>query len=241
MLLDMKAPLFIREITAEERQQLEAGLRSKSAFTLRCCQMLLASADKQTVKQITERFGFAPQSVRSVLHAQPDMHAWTADKPLRLVEKEVDKRDKEPKEICCYGVLLPQGDQPDKMLLRFVDGRPVSQVTCDYLAWLAEKMAAQGKTALVLIWDNASWHISKIVKSWLKDHNRTVKQKGGCRLVVCFLPSKSPWLNNIEPKWVHGKRAIVEPTRTLTATELIERICGYYQCEHEAPIIQQPC
>ena len=26
-----------------------------------------------------------------------------------------------------------------------------------------------------------------------------------------FLPSKSPWLNNIEPKWVHGKRAIVEP------------------------------
>ena len=93
------------------------------------------------------------------------MHAWTAEKPLRLVEKEVDKRDKEPKAICCYGVLLPQGDQPDKMLLRFVDGRPVSQVTCDYLAWLAEKMAAQGKTALVLIWDNASWHISKIVKS----------------------------------------------------------------------------
>ena len=173
--------------------------------------------------------------------AQPDMHAWTDDKPLRLVEKESDKADQERKAICCYGVLLPQGDQPDKMLLRFVDGRPISQVTCDFLLWLAEKMVAQGKTAVVLVWDNATWHASKMVRAWLKAHNRAVKEKGGCRLIVCFLPIKSPWLNNIEPKWVHGKRAIVEPTRTLTATELIERICAYYQCEHEAHLTQALC
>ena len=92
--------------------------------------------------------------------AQPNMFVWTADKPLRLVEKDVDQGDPDRKAICCYGVLLPQGDQPDKMLLRFVDGRPVSQVTIDYLGWLAEKMTLQGKKALVLIWDNAScaWH-----------------------------------------------------------------------------------
>ena len=68
-----------------------------------------------------------------------------------LVEKEADKADKERNAICCYSVLLAQGEQTGKMLLRFVDGRPVSQVTCDYLAWFAEKMAALGKTALVLI------------------------------------------------------------------------------------------
>jgi len=127
------------------------------------------------------------------------------------------------------------------MLLRFVRGRPVSQVTCDFLGWLAEQMARAGKTALVLIWDNASWHISKMVKNWLKAHNRRVKAEGGCRLVVCFLPSKSPWLNAIEPKWVHGKRAIAEPISTLTAAELVGRVCDYYQCELEPPLTQKVC
>jgi len=33
-----------------------------------------------------------------------------------------------------------------------------------------------------------------------------------------------------EPKWVHGKRAIVEPSRMLTAQELKIRICQYFDC-----------
>lgn len=87
-------------------------------------------------------------------------------------------------------------------------------------------MQAQGKKAMVLIWDNARWHISKAFRNWLKKHNHTVQKQGGCRLLVCFLPRKSPWLNNIEPKWVHGKRAIVEPVSTLTAMQLQERVCA---------------
>ncbi len=31
------------------------------------------------------------------------------------------------------------------------------------------------------------------------------------RIVVCQLPVKSPWLNRIEPHWIHAKRAVVEP------------------------------
>jgi hypothetical protein len=69
MLYGMKTPLFVRELSAEERQQLEAGLRSQSAFTLRRCQILLASADQLAVKHIAQRLGFAPQKVRNVLHA----------------------------------------------------------------------------------------------------------------------------------------------------------------------------
>ena len=42
------------------------------------------------------------------------------------------------------------------MYLRFVSGRPVSQVTTDFLEWLCEQVQAQGKQVLVLIWDNAS-------------------------------------------------------------------------------------
>jgi hypothetical protein len=82
------------------------------------------------------------------------------------------------------------------MLLRFVEGRPVSPVTCAFLAWVAEQLAAEGIRVLALVWDNASWHISREVRAWLRQHNRRVKAAGsGCRLLVCRLPSKSPWLN----------------------------------------------
>ena len=40
----------------------------------------------------------------------------------------------------------------------------------------------------------------------------------------CPLPVKAPWLNAIEPKWVHGKRAIIQPDRKLTAAEVVEYI-----------------
>ena len=90
--------------------------------------------------------------------AQPSLYAWTEDKPLRLVEKEASKADTDRKALACYGLFLPQ---TDTMLLRCVNGRPVSQGTCDYLAWMAERLAHDGKKALVLIWDNASWHRSQ--------------------------------------------------------------------------------
>ena len=65
-------------------------------------------------------------------------------------------------------------------------------------------------------------------------HNRQVKQTGtGVRMVVCPLPVKSPWLNPIEPKWMHGKRRIVELARLLTAEEIAERVCDCFGCVHE--------
>lgn len=50
---------------------------------------------------------------------------------------------------------------------------------------------------------------------------------------------ESPWLNRIEPKWVHGKRAIVEPARLLMAQELKQRVCDYFGCEQTEPLAQQ--
>ena len=82
-----------------------------------------------------------------------------------------------------------------------------------------------------MIWDNASWHISGRVRAWIKAHNRRVKKEGGVRILSCWLPVKAPWLNRIEAKWVHGKRAIIEPERKLTGDEVIERVCDYYGCE----------
>ena len=139
--------------------------------------------------------------------------------------------DADPKALACYGLL--RGDTGG-MLLRFVDGRPVSQVTEDFLAWVCARLHAEGKKALLLVWDNASWHISQRVRAWIRSHNLKAKRAGGVRILACRLPSKSPWLNPIEPKWVHGKRAIVEPARLLSAQEVADRVCAYFGCSHEA-------
>jgi transposase len=157
--------------------------------------------------------------------------------PLQELERAKDDRD--PNALACYGLLLRRRPQhADQMLLRFVDGRPVSAVTIDFLTWSCERLATQDITGLLLIWDNASWHKSQQVREWLRVHNRTVKQTGqGVRIVVCLLPSKSPWLNPIEPKWVHGKRAIAEPDRLLSADELEARVYAYYGCTSEAHLI----
>lgn len=168
--------------------------------------------------------------------AQPALHAWTADAPLRLLERPADQSDPDPKALACYGLLREDTGQ---MLLRFVEGRPVSQVTEDFLACVCAELAAEGKKALLLIWDNASWHISQRVRAWIKAHNRHVKRHGGVRILACRLPTKSPWLNAIEPKWAHGKKAIVEPERKLTAHETIERVCDYYHCEVREPLRQK--
>ena len=112
-----------------------------------------------------------------------------------------------------------------------MDGRPVSSVTTQSLQWSCEKLEAAGKKVLLLIWDNASWHISKEVRRWLGKHNREVKESGkGVRIVSCLLPKQSPWLNAIEPKWVHGKRKVVEPEGLLGTYELAYRVWRVFGC-----------
>ena len=88
-------------------------------------------------------------------------------------------------------------------MLRFVDGRPASHVTTAFLEWVCSQLAAEGKTVLVLIWDNASWHSSREVRLWIREHNRRAKREGGLRILAFKLPVKSPWLNRIERRWVH--------------------------------------
>ena len=151
------------------------------------------------------------------------------------MQKEADAKDTDPKALACYGLFRTDTNQ---MCLRFVAGRPISHVTTAFLSFVLASLSEEGKRVLVMVWDNASWHVSKEVQTWIRTYNRRVKKEGGCRLLVCRLPSKSPWLNAIEPKWVHGKRAVLEPERKLSARELKERLCDYYKCRLLPPIAQ---
>jgi hypothetical protein len=166
----------------------------------------------------------------------PQGSAWAeAKRPLQLVGQSVPKGEK--KAISCYGILARCPGDPawqEQMWLRFVAERPVSALTIQFLEWSGAKAEAQGKRALLLIWDNAGWHMSHEVRSWIRAHNWAVRRRrAGVRIVVCFLPSKSPWLNPIEPKWMHGKRAVAEPDGLLTFEELERRVCLHFDCEME--------
>jgi transposase len=65
----MQPPLFVRPPTEEEQQALAAGLRSADAFTLRRCQIVLASARGDRVPAIARSLGCGQQTVRNALHA----------------------------------------------------------------------------------------------------------------------------------------------------------------------------
>ena len=171
--------------------------------------------------------------------SRPRMRAWQSEKaPVRLVGQSWQKGDPDPKALACYGVLWQKGppQEPDRsqIWLRFVTGRPVSAITIAFLEYCCERLAAQGKRNWLLIWDNAPWHVSKMVRRWLREHNQQVKQTGkGVRILPFFLPTQSPWLNPIEPKWVHAKKAVVEPDGLLSAQQLAERICAHFACSYE--------
>jgi transposase len=162
---------------------------------------------------------------------RPGLHSWVeAGRPTPLMEKEATKDDPEPKALACYGMYLPGLEET---WIRFVDGRPMSAITTRFLGYCCDKLAAAGKEALLMIWDNASWHKSREVRGWIVVHNREVKDSGrGVRIVPCLLPTKSPWLNAIESQWIYSKRKVIEPERLLGAHELADRVCGIFGSPH---------
>ena len=65
----MKPPIFVRSLSQEEREALEAGLRSKDAFVLRRSQILLWSSHGQSPPKIAKSLGCGSQTVRNAIHA----------------------------------------------------------------------------------------------------------------------------------------------------------------------------
>jgi transposase len=352
--------MYVRPLEAEEKQRLAAGLRSRHAFTLRRCQILLASSQGYRPSRIAEALGCATQSVRDALHAfqiegmdclspkskapkrpqciwpkhrdeelrellhqsprnfgkktslwtldlaaevcfekgiterrlsgesirrtlvrlrmnwkraknwmtspdpdyeskkarrdrlirlaanypdwvlgfedevwwsrvaQPKVHIWTDGPPSKVQLLQSDRNDPDPDAISCYGFLRYD---THKVKLRFVDGRPLADITIQFLDWLCWEIDRERKKVLIVVWDDASWHTAGVVPIWVRDHNQEAKRKHKARLVICELPVASPWLNNIEPCWPHAKRAIMELDRKLTAEEITGRVYDHFGCE----------
>jgi transposase len=89
---------------------------------------------------------------------------------------------------------------------------------------LAQAQAA-GKRVLVVIWDNASWHTAQALRRWYYRYNQSAKRTGQVRLLLVALPSRSPWLNPLEPvfgqakRHIVGRRSVAAPGRLKRKTE----------------------
>lgn len=65
----MLPPLYLRPLSETKQTALEQGLRFKDAFTLRRCQILLASARRTQVREIATAVGCSVQTVRNTIRA----------------------------------------------------------------------------------------------------------------------------------------------------------------------------
>lgn len=103
--------------------------------------------------------------------------------------------------------------------------RPNSDETIQFLRWIVLGATLEGKQLVIVVWDNASWHVGKKVKRWIRRYNQQAKRERKVRLLVWHLPKRSPWLNPIEPHWMHGKQRICEPSeQELLPHELQRRL-----------------
>jgi transposase len=64
----MRPPLYVRPLTEAEWAALSAGCRSSDSFTLRRCQILLASARAERAPDIARTLSCGDQTVRNAIH-----------------------------------------------------------------------------------------------------------------------------------------------------------------------------
>lgn len=128
--------------------------------------------------------------------------------------------------LACYG---PLRDDTRQVYLHFTWGQPDRQATIDYLQRLLALACSRPKHYLVVIGDHARWHLARQVRAWLKYYKQQATATGDVHLLVCPLPSKSPWLNPIEPRWPHPKRQTLEPSpEPLPPHPLRQRLFQYF-------------
>jgi transposase len=144
---------FVRTLTPAERQRLQDGLRSAEAFTLRRCQILLASDQGQSPARIARNLGCTARSVRNAIHA------FAVEGQDCLTEKSSRPKNARP-------VLDASFHEPLRHLLHQSPrayGKPHSTWT---LALVAQVCHAQGWTPRVLSLDTIRLAIQRIGVSW---------------------------------------------------------------------------
>jgi hypothetical protein len=69
------------------------------------------------------------------------------------------------------------------------------------------------------------------LRQWIRTYNRAAKQTGEPCLLTWLLSQQSPWLNPIEPRWIHAKQVVCEPDGELSSAELKRRLGIHFDTE----------
>lgn len=80
--------------------------------------------------------------------------------------------------------------------------------TWTHLKRVIRRYARQGVGALVILWDNAPWHVAQRVHRRLDRYNRWAKRHGRLRVLLFALPVRAPWLMPLEAVFRQTKRAV---------------------------------
>jgi DDE superfamily endonuclease len=92
--------------------------------------------------------------------------------------------------------------------------------TWQHLKGVIRRYAGQGVRALVILWDNAPWHVAAWVHRLVARYNRWAKRHGRLRVLLFALPRRAPWLMPLEAVCRQTKRAVGPCThRTLAALQ----------------------
>jgi len=82
--------------------------------------------------------------------------------------------------------------------------------TIEYLKDRLSAHERMGHNTLLIIWDCASWHKAKDLRSFAREHNgRVRRERQGVRLVVTTLPVHAFWMNPVEAIIKHTKAKVL--------------------------------
>jgi len=111
-------------------------------------------------------------------------------------------------------------DETQEAFLSWSPGQPNSEVTMKFLEALMAYWTEKGKRFITLVWDKAPWHTSGRTREWIREYNRRAKREGWARLIMCYLPTRSPWLMPLESVFGWVKHRVLGDRWFDTVTDL---------------------
>ena len=148
--------------------------------------------------------------------------SWAAkDAHLRVAQRWSEKVDT----TALYAAL---DDESQEAFLRWSTGQPDSEETIQFLEALMVHCTQNGLRFIVLNWDKASWHTSKRTQGWIRAYNRRAKEEALTRLIVCQLPTRSPWLMPLEPIFGWTKHQVLGGRLFETVAQLQAAVESYF-------------
>lgn len=146
-----------------------------------------------------------------------------------LPDKQPTYRQRWNEDVEKVALFASLDDESQTSFLHWATGQPNSDRMIDFLQTLAQHWTSQGKRYIALFWDKASWHTSHKTRIWLRAYNRTAKKQGLCRILICYHPTRSPWLMPLEAIFGAIKHRILGNLDFETLAVLKSAVETYFQ------------